>query len=100
MGVSKYVARNKVRWRVDTYVTLPDGTVRRLKRGRIPTREQAQALARQIRQERIGEKLARVLADSFQARQNRLALQALIGQFGSAVFGQADDFAIRPAVQF
>ena len=30
MGVSKYVARNKVRWRVDTYVTLPDGTVRRL----------------------------------------------------------------------
>ena len=29
MGVSKYVARNKVRWRVDTYVTLPDGTIRR-----------------------------------------------------------------------
>ena len=48
MGVSKYVARNKVRWRVDTYVTLPDGTVRRLKRGRIPTREQAQALEHKL----------------------------------------------------
>ena len=49
MGVSKYVARNKVRWRVDTYVTLPDGTVRRLKRGRIPTREQAQAIEHKLR---------------------------------------------------
>lgn len=43
MGVSKYVARSKVRWRVDTYVTLPDGTTKRIRRGRIPTREQAEA---------------------------------------------------------
>jgi integrase len=43
MGVSKYVARKKTFWRVDTYVTLPDGTTKRIKRGRIPTREQAEA---------------------------------------------------------
>jgi len=44
----KYVARSKIRWGVDAYVTLPDGTVRRLKRGRIPTREQAQALEHKL----------------------------------------------------
>jgi hypothetical protein len=43
MGVSKYVARSKVRWRVDTYMTLPDDTTKRIRRGRIPTREQAEA---------------------------------------------------------
>ncbi len=43
MGVTKYVARKKTWWRVDTYVTLPDGTRKRLKCGRIPTREQAEA---------------------------------------------------------
>ena len=26
MGVSKYVVRGKARWRVDTYLTLPDGS--------------------------------------------------------------------------
>ena len=30
MGVTKYVARKKTWWRVDTYVTLPDGTKKRL----------------------------------------------------------------------
>lgn len=48
MGVSKYVARSKVRWRVDTYVTLPDGTTKRIRRGRIPTREQAEAYEHKI----------------------------------------------------
>jgi len=43
MGVSKYLARSKVRWRVDTYVALPDGTTKRIRCGRIPTREQAEA---------------------------------------------------------
>ena len=43
MGVSKYVARRKTFWRVDTYVTLPDGSTKRVKRGHIPTREQAEA---------------------------------------------------------
>jgi integrase len=44
MGVSKYMARGKVRWRVDTYVALPDGKGRRIRMKRIPTREQAEAL--------------------------------------------------------
>ncbi len=48
MGVSKYVARNKVRWRVDTYLTLPDGTMKRIRRKRIPTREQAEAYERKM----------------------------------------------------
>jgi hypothetical protein len=39
MGVSKYVTRGKVRWRVDTYVTLPDGGTKRIRRKRIPTRD-------------------------------------------------------------
>jgi integrase len=43
MGVTKYVVRGQVRWRVDTYVTLPDGTNRRIRQKRIPTREQAEA---------------------------------------------------------
>jgi len=44
MGVSKYGPRGNVRWRVDTYVALPDGTNRRIRMKRIPTREQAEAL--------------------------------------------------------
>lgn len=43
MGVSKYVTRKKSWWRVDSYVTRPDGTKKRIKCGRIPTREQAEA---------------------------------------------------------
>jgi integrase len=43
MGVTRYVARKKTWWRVDTYITLPNGTTKRIKRGRIPTREQAEA---------------------------------------------------------
>ena len=43
MGVSRYMARKKTWWRVDTYITLPDGTTKRFKCGRIPTREQAEA---------------------------------------------------------
>lgn len=48
MGVSRYVARGKVRWRVDTYVTLPDGATRRIRKKRIPTREQAEAWERKM----------------------------------------------------
>jgi len=48
MGVSRYVARGKVRWRVDTYVTLPDGATKRIRRRRIPTREQAEAYERKM----------------------------------------------------
>ncbi len=48
MGVSKYVARGKVRWRVDAYVTLPDGATRRIRKKRIPTREQAEAWERKM----------------------------------------------------
>jgi integrase len=48
MGVSKYVTRGKVRWRVDTYVTLPGGATKRIRRKRIPTREQAEAYERKM----------------------------------------------------
>jgi hypothetical protein len=48
MGVSKYVARGKVRWRVDTYVTLPDGATRRIRKKRIPNRDQAEAWERKM----------------------------------------------------
>jgi integrase len=48
MGVSKYTVRGKVRWRVDSYVQLPDGTVNRIRKKRIPTREQAEAHERKM----------------------------------------------------
>ena len=43
MDVSRYVARKRTWWRVDTYITLADVAKKRFKCGRIPTREQAEA---------------------------------------------------------
>ncbi len=51
MGVSKYVVRGKARWRVDMYLTLPDGTLKRIKKRRIPTREQAEAYEKKMQVE-------------------------------------------------
>ena len=48
MGVSTYVTRGKARWRVDTYVTLPDGATKRIRKKRIPSREQAEAYERKM----------------------------------------------------
>ena len=56
MGVTKYTARSKTWWRVDEWVTRPDGTLARYRKKRIPTREQAMALA------------AKVMADAFEGR--------------------------------
>lgn len=48
MGVSKYVARNKTWWRVDTYAALPDGSTKRIRCGHIPTRQQAEAMEHKL----------------------------------------------------
>jgi integrase len=48
MGVSKYVARRKTWWRVDTRLALPNGTTKRFRAGRIPTREQAEAYEHKV----------------------------------------------------
>ena len=45
MGVSKYVAKGKTWWRVDEWLTLPDGRLIRYRKKKIPTKEQAGVLA-------------------------------------------------------
>lgn len=56
MGVTKYTARGTTWWKVDEWVTRPDGSLARFRKKRIPTREQAMALA------------AKVMADAFEGR--------------------------------
>jgi len=51
MGVSKYTARGKTWWRVDEWLTLPDGKVARYRKKRIPTKEQANMLAAKVKAE-------------------------------------------------
>ena len=45
MGVEKYQTRGKTFWRVDEWLNLPDGRVVRFRQKKIPTREQAMAIA-------------------------------------------------------
>lgn len=49
MSVSKYKARGVTYWRVDFRVSLPDGSRKRVQRGRIPTKELAQAIESKVR---------------------------------------------------
>ncbi len=61
MGVSKYTARGKTWWRVDEWLTLPDGRLIRYRKKKIPTKEQAGVLA--------AEKKAEAFDGKFFARQ-------------------------------
>jgi|SRR5579871_2421051 len=45
MGVSKYAARGRTWWRVDEWLTLPDGGLIRYRKKKVPTKEQAEMLA-------------------------------------------------------
>jgi len=56
MGVTKYQSRGKTWWRVDEWLSRPDGTLFRFRKKRIPTREQSMALA------------AKAKAESFEGR--------------------------------
>lgn len=56
MGVTKYAVRGKSWWRVDEWLSKPDGRMVRYRKKRIPTREQAMALA------------AKAKAESFEGR--------------------------------
>lgn len=49
MGVEKYRTGSATFWRVDEWVTLPDGRVERFRKRKIPTREQAMALISKLR---------------------------------------------------
>jgi len=51
MGVSKYVARGKIWWRVDEWLAQPDGKFVRYRKKRIPTKEQAVACATKVKAE-------------------------------------------------
>jgi integrase len=51
MGVSKYSTSSGSFWKADEWVTFPDGTVKRLRKFKIPTKEQAVALAAKWRAE-------------------------------------------------
>jgi integrase len=51
MGVTKYKASGKTFWKLDESVTMPSGELIRIRRQRIPTKEQALALAAKIRSE-------------------------------------------------
>jgi integrase len=51
MGVSKYVARGKIWWRVDEWLAQPDGKFIRYRKKRIPTKEQAVACATKVKAE-------------------------------------------------
>src|SRR5262245_29448863 len=48
MGVTKYVAEGRSWYRVDEWVTDPQGRRKRFRKGRIPTKEQAVALAAKV----------------------------------------------------
>ncbi len=63
MGVSKYTARGRTWWRVDEWLTLPDGKLIRYRKKRIPTKEQAGVLA--------AKKKAEAFEGQFFARQKR-----------------------------
>jgi integrase len=51
VGVKKYACKQGSFWRIDTWVTLPDGQGKRIQKRKIPTREQAVALEAKIRAE-------------------------------------------------
>jgi integrase len=51
MGVTKYQADGKTWWRLDEWLSQPDGCLFRFRKKRIPTREQALALAAKARAE-------------------------------------------------
>jgi integrase len=56
MGVRKYSSRGKTYYRVDSWLTRPDGTLFRFRQGKIPSKEMAEAL------------LAKAKAQSFEGR--------------------------------
>ena len=51
MGVNKYVVKGRVYWRVDEWLTRSDGQLVRYRQKKIPTREQAMALAAKAKAE-------------------------------------------------
>ena len=51
MGVNKYEAGGRVFWMVDEWLPLPNGQVERFRKRKIPTKEQAVALAAKMRAE-------------------------------------------------
>jgi integrase len=51
MGVTKYTVRGNTCWRVDEWLTMPDGSVRRVRKSRVPTKEQAVMLAAKLKAE-------------------------------------------------
>ena len=51
MGVTKYQSHGRTLWRVDEWLSLPDGPPVRYRRAKIPTREQAVALAAKVKTE-------------------------------------------------
>ena len=66
MGVNKYLVRNKPFFRIDTWIPLPDGTSQRVKKGKFPTREQAEAYEKKLQVEAFeGRYFDRVKEPSF-----------------------------------
>ena len=66
MGVIKYAVRGKTYWKIDEWLAGPDGIPHRVRQSKIPTREQAMALAAKLR------------ADAFEGRFfNRLKVPKL-----------------------
>jgi len=51
MGVTKYQSNGRTLWRVDEWLSVPDGPPVRYRRAKIPTREQAVALAAKVKTE-------------------------------------------------
>ena len=51
MGVTKYQSNGRTLWRIDEWLSVPDGPPLRMRKSRIPTREQAMALAAKLKVE-------------------------------------------------
>jgi integrase len=51
MGVSKYVMNGRTCWQVDEWLTLSDGTTKRFRKKKIPTKEQAVVLVAKVKAE-------------------------------------------------
>lgn len=51
MGVSKYMQEGQRFWKVDLWLTLPDGRASRFRKKKIPTKEQAEALVSKVKTE-------------------------------------------------
>jgi hypothetical protein len=49
LGVRKYTSKGRTWFKVDVWLTQPDGRLKRFRRSKVPTREQAEALQAKVK---------------------------------------------------